>query len=222
MEQLKTIIRAHKPVSQVALIDHLNPVIRGWSNYFSTVVSKVIFQSLDHQLFAKLMSWAKSRHPNLNTRAITSKYWGFSSGEAWVFKTGTGEKLGKHGETAIVRHIKVRGNKSPFDGDWAYWAGRRGRYPGIPTRVAKLLKTQQGQCAYCGLSFLPDEALEVHHKDGDHSHNQHANLALLHGHCHDQVHSVETNTKTGKDSDPQVGEEPDECKHSRPVLKPSR
>lgn len=41
--ELKRIIQAHKPVTQAALIDHLNPVIRGWSNYYSTVVSKAIY-----------------------------------------------------------------------------------------------------------------------------------------------------------------------------------
>lgn len=69
---------------------------------------------------------------------------------------------------------------------------------------------------------MPEEILEVHHKDGNHFHRNQANLALLQGHCHDQVHAVETDAEIGEDNTPQVGEEPDECKHSSPALKPSR
>jgi hypothetical protein len=28
----------------------------------------------------------------------------------------------------------------------------------------------------------------VHHLDGNHRNNRYSNWALLHGHCHDQVH----------------------------------
>jgi RNA-directed DNA polymerase len=37
------IIHEHKNFSQAALITHLNPVIEGWSNYYSCVVSKETF-----------------------------------------------------------------------------------------------------------------------------------------------------------------------------------
>ncbi|MBA3531517.1 MAG: hypothetical protein H0T73_06295, partial [Ardenticatenales bacterium] len=49
----------------------------------------------------------------------------------------------------IQRHIKVRSTKSPYDGDWLYWSTRLGRHPAIGPRVARLLKQQQGRCAYC-------------------------------------------------------------------------
>ena len=43
--------------------------------------------------------------------------------------------------------------RSPFDGDWLYWATRMGRYPGLDKKVAEALKKQQGKCAMCGLYF---------------------------------------------------------------------
>ncbi|NEU84605.1 group II intron reverse transcriptase/maturase, partial [Nostoc sp. UIC 10630] len=57
------IIDAYKSATQEALIKHLNPIIRGWTNYYSTVVSKEVFSKLDHLVFLKLFRWAKRRHP---------------------------------------------------------------------------------------------------------------------------------------------------------------
>lgn len=34
-----------------------------------------------------------------------------------------------------------------------------------------------------------EDVIEVHHRDGNHRNNRYANLALLHGHCHDQAHA---------------------------------
>ena len=56
-------IDAHKSAPQAALIKRLNPIIRGWANYFATVISKEIFASLDDLVYQKLVSWAKFRHP---------------------------------------------------------------------------------------------------------------------------------------------------------------
>jgi RNA-directed DNA polymerase len=40
-DQIASVIEAHKAAPQAALISHLNPIIRGWANYYATVVSKV-------------------------------------------------------------------------------------------------------------------------------------------------------------------------------------
>jgi RNA-directed DNA polymerase len=39
-QRLKEVIKKHYGVSQIALIHHLNPIIKGWTNYYSHVVSK--------------------------------------------------------------------------------------------------------------------------------------------------------------------------------------
>ena len=45
--KVREIIRSNRNASQVGLIAVLNPVIRGWGNYFSTVVSKNVFRKMD-------------------------------------------------------------------------------------------------------------------------------------------------------------------------------
>ena len=91
-------------------------------------------------------------------------------------------------DTPIVRHVKVRGDKSPYDGDWVYWVRRLGRDPTKSDRVVKLMKRQGGLCMNCGLYFTTEDAMEVHHWDGNRNNNRYRNLALLHIHCHDHIH----------------------------------
>lgn len=140
---LRNKIKFHENHTQLELINDLNPVIRGWSRYYSTVVSTRAFCRVDNQLFQSLFAWAKRRHPETTNKPIVRNYWGVDKGAGWQFMTAKGVKLLKHTDSPIVRHVKVRANKSPFDGDWIYWASRRGTYPGTPKRVTLLLKNRE-------------------------------------------------------------------------------
>jgi len=91
-----------------------------------------------------------------------------------------------------------------------------GKYPTTSPRVSKLLKLQKGRCKRCHLFLSSEDMVEVHHMDGNHKNNKIANLALIHGHCHDEVHG-----RSMRDKHLAV-EEPDEVKVSSPVLKTSR
>jgi len=63
VDKIRTIIRKHRSSNQGRLIYELNPVIRGWCNYYSTVVSKKVFGKIENVVFQMLWSWAKRRHP---------------------------------------------------------------------------------------------------------------------------------------------------------------
>jgi len=188
MRKVSAAIRRHRGSNQTALIAELNPMIRGWATYYRTCVAKHTFTRLDHEVSYKLYKWAIYRHRNKSARWRQERYgvrvlgrYDFSDGQS---------TLVKHGDTRIQRHVKVIGQKSPFDGDWTYWAERLGKDPTKPKRVTTLLKRQNGRCPYCGLRFMATEVMEVHHKDGNHRNNRHSNWVLLHGHCHDQVHGT--------------------------------
>lgn len=189
-DTIAEIIDAHKSAPQAALIAKLNPVIRGWVNYYSTVVSSETFSTLDHMVYKKLSRWAQRRHPGKTGAWITSKYWHTVGDDNWVFsvtKDGkVAETLIKHAKD-IVRHVKVKGNASPFDGNLKYWSSRRGEHPLVPTRVAKLLKEQKGKCAHCKLYFREDDLIEVDHiiPKSEGGKDRYGNLQALHRHCHD-------------------------------------
>jgi RNA-directed DNA polymerase len=183
--RLAQIVRRGRRVSQQALIHRLNPLIKGWCAYYRTVVSGATLEKVDDVLYHLLRRWANRRHPHKGRRWIATKYWHFPP---WTFGCPDGPTLFKHGMTKIVRPVKVRGTKSPFDGDWASWATRMGHYPGIRPWLAMLIQRPKGACAVWGLYFLPGDLVEVPHQDGDHDHHTPRNLETLHRHCHDQLH----------------------------------
>ena len=190
--RVASIIKDHKAAPQAALISRLNPVIIGWSNYYSAVVSKEAYSAIDNLMYPKLKAWAERRHPNKSGKWVSKKYWQTIGGDNWAFATRQEGKnpmrLRSHSETPIVRHVKVKGDASPYDGNLIYWSSRMGAHPEVSTRVATLLKTQKGKCTHCGLYFREGDVLEVDHiiprtlggKD------QYNNLQILHRHCHDR------------------------------------
>ncbi len=205
-ERLSEIVTKHLGVTQAVLIYKLNPVIRGWANYFRTGASKETFSEIDAYLWTILFNWAKRRHPNKSVHWIAKKYWAIALGVGWKFrgKTDTGKvvTLLKHAETEIVRHVKVKGTASPFDGNLTYWSTRLGRNPEINTTVAKLLKEQKGKCNHCGLTFKDGDIWEVDHilpksMGGKHKGD---NLQLLHRHCHDEKTACDGSLRTKADA----------------------
>jgi RNA-directed DNA polymerase len=185
-----------KASSQTALIAKLNPIIRGWCNYYKSVVCKEIFSDCDHNTYLQLKRWAERRHPNKPKSWVKKKYWksGVTKAQGWsdwIFKTIDDEnayELIKHSDIKQQDHIKVEGDKSPFNGELVYWSSRMGKNPECSTEMATLLKRQKGKCNHCGLTFKDGDLIETDHilpkvLGGK---NDYGNKQLLHRHCHDK------------------------------------
>jgi RNA-directed DNA polymerase len=187
LDKIGQIIDKHHNAPQQALISRLNPVIRGWCNYYASVVSKETFSKCDHLTYQKLLAWAKRRCKKTNAHGTVNNYWRTVGEDNWTFATSSGIALVKHSSTPIVRHTKVQGVRSPFDGDLVYWGKRMSSHPELPSRVATLLKNQSGKCGLCELSFKYGDLMEVDHKIPTSlgGKDVYSNLELLHRHCHD-------------------------------------
>ena len=154
-DRVASIIDDHKAAPQTALMSRLNPVIIGWSNYYSTVVSKETYTDLDNLMYLKLKAWAQHRHPKKNGAWVSKKYWQTIGDDNWVFATrheGKNQmRLRSHAETPIVRFVKVKGEASPYDGNLIYWCTTMSKHPETTKRINSLLKSQKGKCTHCGL-----------------------------------------------------------------------
>ncbi len=84
------------------------------------------------------------------------------------------------------KHINVKGEKSPFDGDLVYWSERNSKL--YDNETSKALKRQNHTCGYCGLKTLSDEKVHLHHRDGNHKNWNRDNLLAVHESCHQYHH----------------------------------
>ena len=188
--KIAEVIDNHKAAQQQSLIAKLAPIIIGWANYYRTVCSKEIYSKLEHLLVIKLLRWAKRRHPNKGKKWVTNKYWRTIGGNNWRFGCTKNEAtylLPLYTKIEIVRHIKVKGKSSPYDGNLIYWASRMGKHPEMKSTMSRLLKSQKGKCNHCKLTFKAEDRIERDHivprQAGGNKLKD--NLQLLHKHCHD-------------------------------------
>jgi RNA-directed DNA polymerase len=112
-EKISDTIKRGKAWKQEDVIEALNPIITGWSNYHKPVVSSEVFKKLDSRIWNMLWHWAKRRHPNKPKQWIISKYWHSSGKRNWVFSEGN-KKLKLLSDTKIVRHTKLKLDMNPY------------------------------------------------------------------------------------------------------------
>ncbi|MBK1736268.1 group II intron reverse transcriptase/maturase [Halorhodospira abdelmalekii] len=195
--KMKAVWISHKGQGVGPILKALNPIIRGWANYYRTVVSKATFNHLDHWMYERCYRYARHKHPLKPWKWITTRYWSdykAGSKNRWVF----GDKIsGAHllmfNWTPIRRHILVTGTASPDDPSLKdYWETRRKRkIHDLPPKLIGLARKQKGGCPLCRASLLNGEELHTHHvvrrKHG--GSNERENLQLVHLFCHQQIHA---------------------------------
>ena len=211
---IKKVLASHTDIKTI--IKRLNPIIIGWSNYYRTVSSKKTFSAMDKNLITKLILWACKKHPKRNKRWIIDKYLyktsfaGRNKNRFGFYEKNNLLYVKSFAETKIVRHNKIKGPASPYDGDWIYWVLRRQDVANRRLSLQKTILNQKGKCKICNLYFTSFDQIEIDHiiptKDGGKS--TYANLQAVHRHCHDIKHGNKISSI----------EEPYDGKPSRTVL----
>jgi RNA-directed DNA polymerase len=74
--RLSAEMRALRGPNAEAVLQQLNPIIRGWAAYYRIVVSSKVFNDLDDHLWKLIYKWAKFRHPHQSKRRIVNRYFG--------------------------------------------------------------------------------------------------------------------------------------------------
>ena len=198
------IIKKMATVKQEILIKKLNPILRGFANYYQGVVSKQTFSYIAHRVWVYLWKWCKRRHPKKGKRWVANKYFHTIKGVSWQFSCEIQGRRGNNkiltlfdiGKHPIVRHIKVKGTASPFDAELAsYWSERsqklgKSRWA-KGSKYYKIAENQQWKCPNCGNDLLNGEVIETHHivPVNNGGSDDPENLIHLHNTCHKQEHS---------------------------------
>ncbi len=166
-QKVKTIVNNSNYGSKVKA-EKLAPIVRGWRNYHKHCKMDGSRFSLYHTESRALKVF--------NKETKQDRY--------------TSKKLLDKAFPAVPysenKHINVKGNKSPFDGDITYWSERNSKsYDG---ETSKALKRQNHSCGRCGLKCTSEERVHLHHTDGNHNNWKTKNLVVLHESCHDYIH----------------------------------
>jgi RNA-directed DNA polymerase len=191
-------------------VKRLNPIVRGWANYFRIGVSKHTFETLDHWMLTRCVRHVRSNHSRKGWRWCRQKYWEALNPkrtDRWVFgDKGTGAYLLKLSWTPIKRHVLVKGAASPDDPTLrGYWRERERRKIDedlLPPRLMGLARAQRGLCSHCGESLFNGEALNRHHllPKGEGGSDKRPNPQLLHLYCHQQIHAPVAPAKKPSDA----------------------
>jgi RNA-directed DNA polymerase len=112
-QKISDAIKGSKAWKQEDLINVLNPIITGWTNYHQSVVAKKVFSELDYTVWNMLWRWAKRRHPEKSKSWIARRYWHSEGTRNWVFSTEK-NKLKHFSDTKIIRHFGPKLDKNPY------------------------------------------------------------------------------------------------------------
>jgi len=192
--KVRELFREHRSVNTDSLIGNLNPVIRGWANYYRHAASKRTFRKLDNLLWAKSWRWALRRHPQKNRRWLKQKYYRKVGGRNWVF-SGNRYQLFSIERVSIVRHGLILGEANPYDPAFEqYFEYRDACQWKLHTsdhRLCRVYEMQKGRCLVCRQPITTETEYDIHHfqpviMGGKNTIN---NLALLHPNCHRLIHA---------------------------------
>jgi RNA-directed DNA polymerase len=146
----------------------LSSVVRGWRNYHKFCDMNGAKESLwflNHRAWKVFNKEAKKDRYSVNKLI---------------------EKAFPKVSYSVNGFVNVQGNKSPYDGDMVYWSNRNSKL--YTDHTSKALKRQNQACKACGLKFIGEERVHLHHVDGNHDNWKTANLAAMHESCHDYIH----------------------------------
>jgi RNA-directed DNA polymerase len=177
-----------------AVLRKLNPIIRGWADYFRFGVASRTFRALDAWMFRREQRYVKHTHPTKPWKWRKAKYFGrlnpFRKDNNVFGNKVTGRHLLKFSWFKIVRHPLVQGTASPDDPSRrAYWAERQIAKAMLRTPSDwRIAQAQRFLCPGCGEFLFNDEEIQRHHiepkKIG--GKNTYTNLEFRHLYCHQQ------------------------------------
>ena len=166
-QKVKNIVNCSNYGSKVKA-EKLAPIVRGWRNYHRFCDMSACKFSLWH---INHRTWKVFNKETKNTKESTTKL---------VKKAFPSVPYSEN------KFVNVTGEKSPYDNDITYWSERNSKL--YDNETSKALKRQNHSCGHCGLKFISEERVHLHHADGNHNNWKRKNLMAVHESCHDYIH----------------------------------
>ena len=160
-EKIKMVINTNKSIPQLSLIRLLNPIIRGWGNYYQHCSAAKVFQKMDYHIFQKLQQWSFRRHPKKGKKWVVNRYFHNHNGRSWVFASPFIKKSKSElypvqwlSSMKITRYAKIKQDANPYDAQWKkYFEERESRLmlnAAISKKTIRFITKKQGRtCPFC-------------------------------------------------------------------------
>jgi RNA-directed DNA polymerase len=104
--KVRSLTRRNRHRSLAVVLRRLNPVLRGWCNYFRHGVSQRTFSYLDYYSFWRVFGWLHKRHHGLSKCTLVRRHlpeWKISADGVELFRP----------ETVTIDRYRYRGSKIP-------------------------------------------------------------------------------------------------------------
>jgi RNA-directed DNA polymerase len=204
LREIREWLKNHKHSNPIDVIITLNPILRGFGNFYKIGSSSKALNYLDYQIWNSIYRWAKRRHPNKGAKWVLRKYFRPFGNYTYSFYGKTKDRRGndkliflkRASNIHIERHVLVKGKNSPDDPSLqTYWEERRTnagkKYWDKGSLKYQIAENQKWKCPVCEENLFIGEDLQMHHlvevAEGgtDEAHN----LVHVHKPCHRHIHS---------------------------------
>ena len=199
--KIKLCVKEHSQLPLWMLFSKLNPILRGWANYYSSSSAKLTYTRVSKYVFDSIYRMIKIKHPKLNAKALKTKFYHKVNNRDWLMSTSTEFKRFKKinlfqiSDTPIKRTTMIKLDANPYLGEFEKYFKKRSLNLCFNQQTnnirLKLAKRQKGVCPICKESLTSQYEdvlyeLEVHHiipivSGGT---NILKNMTLLHKTCH--------------------------------------
>lgn len=163
-DKIRKKIKSNKGCRQESLIRMLNPMIKGWGNYYRYGATRDAFHHVDNQIFNALWQWAKRRHSKKGKHWISDRYWHELRGKKWQFVSFFHRPNGDEDSLSLVkltesfhflRYSQIKGSANPFDAEDRLYFNKREKQNMLGTLKGRrsllhLWDKQKRKCPICG------------------------------------------------------------------------
>jgi RNA-directed DNA polymerase len=199
------------------LITRINPVIRGWANYFKiSYHSQETFITLEHRIWMAMMSWVKRNNPKGSLKRNVNKYLvtNTNSTHKWTWGIHKPNNEKRKIETFVMLHISeftpvkisfLNANLNPYASENKEYFMKRSITRTESDIRNKVYKQYNYTCPQCGDTLFNGEQIDLDHiipmaKGGTYKIK---NLRPLHQTCHENLHG--NNQIVGNNDEQQQG-----------------
>ena len=128
--KIKEVIKRNASSTQHDLIYTLNPIIKGWGEYYQFSAATETYRKVDNAIFQKIWRWCLRRHHNKGLGWIKNRYFHKIGNRDWVFST---EESGRNKQcslisltnTKIKKYPQLKAAYNPYDPAWDDYTEQR-------------------------------------------------------------------------------------------------